>query len=85
MAAIKLGNVDIWEQIPTNATSQQQLSLQCLIISILSADGKIDTIIVPSCIYLDDKISETTVDRLFNKVGEHHFLFTLLHHNININ
>ena len=85
MAAIKLGNADTWKQISADATSRRQLSFQCLIISILSADGKIDPVIVSSCIYLDDETAETTVDSLFNKVSQHHFLFTIWHLNININ
>jgi hypothetical protein len=77
MAAIKLGNADTWVQLSNDATSRRQLSFQCLIISILAADGKIDPVIVSSCIYMDDETAETTVDSLCNKVSKHQFLSTL--------
>ena len=55
MAAIKVGNADTWVQLSNDATSRRQLSFQCLIISILAADRKIDPVIVSLCIYLNDE------------------------------
>ena len=68
IAAIKLGRADSWVQISTDATTRRHIPFQCLIISLLGDDMKIDPVLVSSCIFLDDETAETTVDAVFDKV-----------------
>lgn len=68
IAAIKLGIEEEWVQISTDATTRRHLAFQCLIISLIGADGKIDPVLVSSCIFLDDETAETTVQSIFEKV-----------------
>ena len=68
IAAIKLGREEQWAQLSTDATRRRHKPFQCLIISLLGADGKIDPVLVSSCIFLDDKTAETTVQSIFERV-----------------
>ena len=68
IAAVKLGRADSWVQISTDETTRRHIPFQCLIISLLGDDLKIDPVLVSSCIFLDDETAETTVDAVFDKV-----------------
>ena len=68
IAAIKLGREEEWVQLSTDATTQRHIPFQCLIVSLLGADGKIDPVLVSSCIFLDNETAETTVQSIFDKV-----------------
>ena len=68
IAAIKLGREEQWAQLLTDATSQRHTPFQCLIISLLGADGKIGPVLVSLCIFLDDETAETTMQSIFEKV-----------------
>ena len=52
----------------TDVTTRRHIPFQCLIISLLGDDMKIDPVLVSSCIFLDDETAETTVDAVFDKV-----------------
>ena len=68
IAAIKLGREEEWVQLSTDVTTRRHIPFQCLIVSLLGADGKIDPVLVSSCIFLDDETAETTVQSIFDKV-----------------
>ena len=68
IAVIKLGREEEWVQLSTDVTTRRHIPFQCLIVSLLGADGKIDPVLVSSCIFLDDETAETTVQSIFDKV-----------------
>ena len=68
LAAMKLADADLWKQLSTDATTRRHIPFQCLIISVMADEFKIDPVIVSSCIYLDEETAEATVDSLFDKV-----------------
>ena len=68
MVAIKLGCTKFWDQLWTNLMTRRQISFAALIIGILADKGNIDPIVVSSCIFMEDKKSETQVEGIVNKV-----------------
>ena len=60
LAALQLGNASTWRQFFTDGTTQRQIAFQNLVIA-LREDGKLDPVIVSSCMILEDETSETQV------------------------
>ena len=60
LAALRLGNASIWHQFFTDGTTCRQIAFQNLVIA-LREDGKLDPVIVSSCLILEDETSETQV------------------------
>ncbi len=89
MVAIKLGHAEIWDQLWTDSTTRRQIPFTALIIGILADSGNIDPIVVSSCIFMEDEISETQVDGIVNKVNQRFVmslhLLILSAHNITAN
>ena len=69
ITAIKLAKADQWEQLWTDATSRWQRSFTALLIGALGEAGKIDPIVVSSCIFMEDERSETQAEGIINKVS----------------
>jgi hypothetical protein len=67
LAAFRLGKAEKWLQTHTDATSRRQIAFQNLIISIRE-NNKIISVILSSCIFLNDEKSETIVQALIKKV-----------------
>jgi len=70
MTAMKLSEApkEMWKQIFFDATTRHQTPFQAVIIGLLGEDGILDPVIVSSCIFLEDKSAETTVDNMIEKI-----------------
>ena len=67
LAALRLGNADNWHQLFTNGTTRRQIAFQNLVIALME-DGKLDPVIVSSCMILKDETSETQVKSIVDMV-----------------
>ena len=67
MAVLRLGNADNWHQLFTNGTTRRQIAFQNLVIALME-DGKLDPVIVSSCMILKDETSETQVKSIVDMV-----------------
>ena len=67
LSALRLGDADEWHQIFTDGTSSCQIDFQNLVISVM-VYSKLNTVIVSSCILLEDKTSENKVKYIVNQV-----------------
>ena len=67
MAALRLGNADNWHQLFTDGTTRRQIAFQNLVIALME-DGKLDPVIVSSCMILKDETSETQVKSIVDMV-----------------
>ena len=74
LAAYRLSKEERWHQLFTDGTTRRQVAFQNLVIGISNGD-KFESIIASSCIYLEDKTSETQVKALKNKMSIDPFLF----------
>ena len=68
ISALKLASKDNWKQIFFDATTRRQVPFQALIIALMS-DGKLDPIVVSSCIFMEDETAEKEVESIVNKVS----------------
>ena len=68
ISAIKLGQAADWVQMSFDGTTRRHIPFQCLIISIMKEEYKVDPVIVSSCIFLDNETADCVTDSLFNKV-----------------
>ena len=68
LVAMKLANASRWDQLWTDATTCLQVPFTALIIGMLDEDGKIDPVVVSSCIFMDDETAETQSAGIVNKV-----------------
>ncbi len=75
LVAIKLGSMQILDQLWTDSTTRCQIPFTALIIGIIAEGGSIDPIVVSSCIFMDDEKSETQVDGVVNKVNRKNVWF----------
>ena len=67
LAALRLGMADTWHQLFTDGTTHWQIAFQNLVIALME-DGKLDPVIVLSCMILEDKTSETQVKSIVDMV-----------------
>ena len=68
MTALKLANSKTWKQVFTDATSRRQISFLVLLIGVMDEDGRIDPVVVSSCIFMEDETSETEAQCVLDKV-----------------
>jgi hypothetical protein len=70
ITAMKLAACPDWAEIFFDSTTQRQIPFTAVVISLMG-DGpdSIDSIIVSSCIVLEDETSEKQVDGIVNKVS----------------
>jgi len=71
MVAMALADHATWDQFFHDATTRRHCAFETLIVGCLSEDYEMETIIVSSCIFLDDESSEGVVEALFAKVRSH--------------
>ena len=69
LTAIELGNNPDWKQVFTNGTSRRQKPFTALLIGIAKDGGRIDPIIISSCIMASDETAETTFEACCEKVS----------------
>jgi hypothetical protein len=69
IAAIKLASAEKWDQLWTDATTWHQRPFQASIIGLMDSDKRLDPVTVLSCIFLEDKSAETTVESILAKVS----------------
>ena len=67
LAALRLGNADTWHQLFTDGTTRRQVAFQNLVIALME-DGKLDPVIVSSCMILEDETSENQVKSIVDMV-----------------
>ena len=67
LSALRLGKADTWHQLFTDGTTRRQIAFQNLVIALM-VDGKLDPVIVSSCMILEDETSETQVKSIMNTV-----------------
>ena len=68
LGAYKLGMNATWKQLCTDETTRQKIGFQSLLIGLLTEKG-FESVIAPSCIYMDDKTSEIQVKGIEDKVS----------------
>ena len=71
LTAIKLAEVETWRQLWTDATTRRKIPFTSLIIGLLGDEDNIDPVIVSSCIFMEDKRSDTGAEGIINKVSVH--------------
>ena len=68
LVAMKRADASQWDQLWTDATTRRQVPFTALIIGMLDEDGKIDPVVVSSCIFMDNEMAETQSAGIVNKV-----------------
>ena len=67
---MKLAACPNWAQIFFDSTTRRQVPFTAIVVSLMGDEpDSIDSIIVSSCIVLEDETSEKQVDRIVNKVS----------------
>ena len=77
---MRLGNADSWHQLFTDGTSKRQIAFQNLVIALME-EGKLDPVIVSSCMILEDESSETQVQSIVDMVRQVTIVMLLLYIN----
>ncbi len=72
LSDFRLGNAEKWKQLFTNRTTHCQIAFQNLVIGISNGDVY-ESIIVSSCILLEDESSKTQVESMKAKVNTQQF------------
>ena len=70
LSALRLGKADTWHQLFTDGTTRRQIAFQNLVIALME-DGKLDPVIVSSCMILEDETSETQVKSIVDMVSRY--------------
>jgi hypothetical protein len=68
LAAKRLGEAASWHQLFTDGTTRRQIAFQNLVIGLLDAEDKFDSVIVSSCIFLENETSAKQVEGIKSKV-----------------
>ena len=68
LAALRLGKAESWHQLFTDGTSRRQIAFQNLVIALME-DGKLDPVIVSSCMVVEDETSENQVKSILETVS----------------
>ena len=74
LAALRLGSAETWHQLFTDGTSRRQIAFQNLVIALME-NGKLDPVIVSSCMVVEDETSENQVKSITDMVR--HIYYTL--------
>ena len=67
LAALRLGEADEWHQLFTDGTSRRQIAFQNLVIAVM-VDSKLDPVIVSSCMFLEDEMSDNQVKSIVKQL-----------------
>ena len=68
LTAMKLASVKDWKQIFFDATTRRQIPFTAVIIGLMG-DGKLDPVVVSSCIFLEDESADKTAEGIIDKVS----------------
>ena len=68
LSALRLANASTWHQLFTDGTTRRQIAFQNLVIGLME-DGKLDPIIVSSCMVLENETSETQIQSIVDMVS----------------
>ena len=74
LAALRLGTAETWHQLFTDGTSRRQIAFQNLVIALME-NGKLDPVIVSSCMVVEDETSKNQVKSITDVVC--HIYYTL--------
>ena len=66
-AGLRLGNATTWHELFTDGTTRRQIAFQNLVIG-LKHNGKFDSVIASSCIFLKNETAAKQVEAITNKV-----------------
>ncbi len=66
---LRLGKAISWHQIFTDGTTRRQIAFQNLVIGLME-DGKFDSVIASSCIFLENKSAAKQVEAITGKVRD---------------
>ena len=70
LSAFRLGNTDTWHQVFTEGTKPQHIAFQNLVIALMEEEGgKLDPVIISSCIYVENKTLERCVHSIIETVS----------------
>jgi len=58
LAGKRLGDAPSWHQLFTDGTTRRQIACQNLVIGLMDEDGKFNSVIASSCIFLENETSE---------------------------
>ena len=67
LSALRLGTAETWHQLFTDGTSRRQIAFQNLVIALME-NGKLDPVIVLSCMVVEDETSENQVKSITDMV-----------------
>ena len=68
LGAYKLGINATWKKLCTDGTTRRKIGFQSLVIGLLTEKG-FESVIVSSCIFMDDETSEMQVKGIEDKVS----------------
>ena len=68
LGAYKLGMNATWKQLCTDETTRRKIGFQSLVIGLLTKKV-FESVILPSCIFMDDETSEMQVKGIEEKVS----------------
>ena len=68
LSAFRLGNADAWHQVFTDGTTRRQIAFQNLVIALME-DGDLDTVIVLSCMYVENETSARCLQSIIETVS----------------
>ena len=68
LVGMRLSEADVWHQLFTDGTARRQIALQNLVISVMH-DGKLDPVIVSSCMVLISESSDNQVKSIVDMVS----------------
>ena len=67
LAALRLCEADEWHHLFTDGTSRRQIAFQNLVIAVM-VDSKLDPVIVSSCMFLEDEMSDNQVKSIVKQL-----------------
>ena len=76
LAAYKLAKADTWKQLHTDGTSRRQITVQNLIVSLKTEDGKLDPVLLTTSILAENESSEVVCDSILDTISRKGELLT---------
>ena len=76
LAAYKLAKADTWKQLHNDGTSRRQVSVQNLIVSLTTEDGKLDPVLLTTSIIPTNETSEVVCDSIIDAISRKGELLT---------
>ena len=76
LAAYKLAKADTWKQLHTDGTSRRQITVQNLIVSLKTEDGKLDPVLLSTSILAENESSEVVCDSILDTISRKGELLT---------